>query len=71
MTGLLVVLSLLIGMYAAAALLTQATLGVGVLCFGILLAILARINQASEQHKAIIEAMRYNAPPPPPPPPAD
>lgn len=67
MTGLLVVLSLLIGMYAAVALLTQATLGVGVLCFGILLAILARINQASEQHKAIIEAMRYNAPPPPPP----
>lgn len=67
MTGLLVVLSLLVGMYAAVALLTQATLGVGVLCFGILLAILARINQASEQHKAIIEAMRYNAPPPPPP----
>ena len=67
MTGLLVVLSLLIGLYAAVALLTQATLGVGVLCFGILLAILARINQASEQHKAIIEAMRYNAPPPPPP----
>lgn len=67
MTGLLVVLSLLVGMYAAVALLTQATLGVVVLCFGILLAILARINQASEQHKAIIEAMRYNAPPPPPP----
>lgn len=67
MTALLVVLSLLVGIYAAGVLLTQATLGVGVLCFGILLAILARINQASDHHKAVLEALRHNAPPAPPP----
>lgn len=67
MTALLVVLSLLIGLYAAGALLTQATLGIGVLCFGILVAIIARINQASDHQKALLEAIRHNAPPPPPP----
>ena len=50
MTVLLVVLSVLGGLLGLV-LLSNATMGVGTLAFAILLAILARINQASEHHR--------------------
>lgn len=48
--------ALLIGAYAWAGQLTQATYGVGLICFACLIAILARINQAELHHRQRLEA---------------
>ena len=52
----LVVLTFLALLFGAAEL-TQATLGVGVIAAGCLLAILVRIDQAHYHHKKLLEAL--------------
>jgi hypothetical protein len=52
MTVLMVVLALLAGLGGFTSL-SQATMGVGIICIGCLLAILGRIAQAAEQHRDI------------------
>lgn len=56
MTALLIVVAIGSGLIGSL-LLTQATAGVGAICFGLLLAVLARINQAGEHHREITKAI--------------
>jgi len=56
MTILLTTLSLLLAATGLAAL-SSATMGTGILCFGCIAAILARINQSRCQHKDTMEAL--------------
>lgn len=51
MTALLVIAAILLGCVGAL-FLSQATTGVGIIAFACLLAILARITQASDHHQA-------------------
>lgn len=44
------------------ALLSQATMGVGVICLGCLMGILARILQADAHHNTVMTAMAATAP---------
>ena len=63
MTVLLVVLSVIFTLVGLVNL-SQATLGVGVMCLAIALGIWARINQAGEHHrKALAELERIGRPP--------
>lgn len=48
--------ALLLGAYAWAGSLTQATYGVGLICLACLIAIAARINQAELHHRQRLEA---------------
>jgi len=59
----LVILAILAGLYGLASL-SQATLGVGIICGGCLLAIFARIAQAAQQHKALKQAVAERHGPP-------
>ena len=61
MTVLLVVLALLIAL-AAAAYLTQATLGVGLMALACLLGILARLAQATVQHAELKRLLGQRGP---------
>lgn len=56
MDGILVLLSMLAG-GGGLLLLSQATLGVGIICGGCLLAILARMAQAAHQHRELIRKL--------------
>ncbi len=49
------VIAALLGGFVGIFCLTQATMGVGFICGGCLLAILARIAQAYEQHQELIQ----------------
>jgi hypothetical protein len=62
MTVRLVLVALAIGAFGALSL-SQATLGVGIICLACLLGILGRIAQAYEQHKEIRKLLQKNAPP--------
>lgn len=56
MTSALVGLSLLLWFFGFA-MLTQATQGVGAVAMACLIAILARVAQAGEQHRAVMKAL--------------
>jgi hypothetical protein len=51
-TVLLIILALVVGFFGAMSL-TQATLGVGIICSACLIGILGRIAQAYEQHREL------------------
>ncbi len=57
MVILLVVVAIVVGVIGGL-MLTQATLGVGIICAGCLIGILARIAQASGQHEEVIQLAR-------------
>jgi hypothetical protein len=52
---ILLIIFALIGSFIGLVCLSEATVGVGIICFSCLLAILARINQAYEKHKELME----------------
>ncbi len=54
MTILLVIIALLVA-FVGALFLTEATMGVGIICGACFLAILARITQASSQHEKLMK----------------
>jgi hypothetical protein len=54
MAVLLVVIAVLTAIFGAASL-SQATMGVGIICIGCFIAILARIVQASVQHNELLK----------------
>jgi len=53
--SILLIIVALLGGFVGAFCLTQATMGVGIICGGCLLAILARIAQACDQHQELIQ----------------
>lgn len=57
MTLILVLFALLLGILSMLLWLTQATVGVGVIAFAILLAIVARINQAENHQRKIVAVL--------------
>jgi amino acid transporter len=57
--GILVLASIGLGLYGADHL-TQATLGVGVVCVGVLVAVIARIAQAADHHAELRRIFERN-----------
>lgn len=58
----LLLLSIVLGLYGAN-MLSQATQGVGVICLSVLVAVLARIAQASDHHAEIRRLLEDREPP--------